>query len=478
MQEKPDNKIPLSTEREKLFELLLQNKGISLPSREAITRSLGPRQLSYGQESLWHSQQTTPGCSFHNVAAVVRLQGELNVHGVVAALNETARRHEILRTSFPSVEGKASASLHPNPALRPWIIDLTKLSEGGRARAAKEIVSQQAAKPFHLSEVPLIRFLLLAVGLKHHLLVLAMHHMVGDGLSVAVLVTELTKLYATYGRGDPSSLEELQIQYCDYAAWQRHRTEGKRLDSEVQYWRTTLGRALDKLTADANVLTGARRPRLSAVDIEVSDELLKGIREVMRLEALTMFMVLLGGFVALLSSYGGESILVGSPIDFRPGSGSEDLIGFFVNIAALRIDLAGLKTYKHLFSKVKEVALGAFSHQDVPFDRLLAELDPSTSLNRPPAFPAMLSMRSMLPGELAAGNLKVTVDSLHERTAEFDLMLVMEERTDGLRGRVEYNAALFDAEKIKRMTGRFKSILRSIVDDRDGSLSGLRLLNR
>jgi hypothetical protein len=477
MQNKPENKLHLSSEREKLLEVLLRNKGINLPSHESIARNSGPLQLSFRQEGLLlRSAPPAHESSFQNIIALIGLDGELSVHAVVAALNEIVRRHEILRTSFPLIEGRPTPVLNPHLALQLSIIDLIHLLNDQRASAIKEIVSQQWAEPFYpLREGPLIRSLLLAVEKKVHLLVLTMHHSICDGLSVGIFMKEFAEIYAAYGRGDPSPLQELEIQYSDYAAWQRQRTVGEVLDRDVRYWRENLSGALDELIASP-VERPARRPIQSGEELEIGGELLNGIREVMRLEALTMFMVLLAAFTALLGLDGAQRVLVGSPIDFRLGSGSENLIGLFVNVAALRVDLSGLSTFKQLFRRVKEVALGAFNHQDVPFDRLVTELA-SHPLHGTPLFPAMFAMQNRLPSEFSAGNVNVTVQKLEERAAEFDLMLVIEERQNGLRGRVEYNTDVYDPERIKRMTGHFKSILRTIVHDRDGSLSELRLLN-
>ena len=475
MPNKPENKLQLSAEREKLFELLLLNKGINLPARHSITRSRDPVGLSIRQQWIWQSEQLDPGRPFNNVVAVIGLRGELNKHAVGEALNETLRRHEILRTSYPAVDGRPSPILHAHATTKLWIIDLTGLPAVERPAAMGDIVDQQGLEPFDLSEPP-IRMLLLAVDQSTHFLVLALHQLTSDGLSVAILLREFKDLYTAFTSGRPSSLDELQIQYSDYAAWQRQRTGGHVLQREVHYWRENLQSVVNHLVSPRLNRRRAGPSRISTVALEVPADLLSGIREVMRIETLTLFMVLLAGFTLLLSLQGEQDILAGSPIDLRLGSRSEDLIGLFVNVVALRIDLSGLNTIKQLLKKVREVALGAYDHQEIPFEMLLKELDPARSSDAP-FFPAMLVMRNAIEYQLAAGDLMLSVEALDESAAGFDLMLVMEERTDGLKGVLKYNADLYQPDRINRMTGQFKSILRTIIDDREASLARFQLMS-
>ncbi|HEU0076091.1 MAG TPA: amino acid adenylation domain-containing protein, partial [Longimicrobiaceae bacterium] len=439
------------------------------------TGRAGPLPLSFAQERLWFIDRLESGSAVYNIPVAWRLGGELDVEALERALGEIVRRHETLRTTFAEVDGSPVQVIAPFGGFALPVEDLSDLSEAALRRRARE----EAARPFDLAAGPLFRAALLRVGAEDHVLLLTMHHIVSDGWSMGVLFRELSALYAAYREGGESPLAELPVQYADYAVWQREQLVGEVLDRQLAYWKERLAGAPELL----ELPTDHPRPavqtfRGAAVPMELSQELLERLQALGRSEGATLYMVLLGAFQVLLSKYSGsEDIVVGSPIAERTRGEVEGLIGFFVNTLVLRTDLSGDPSLRELLGRVRQVTLGAYEHQELSFEKLVAELQPERSLSHSPLFQVMFTMNNTegaaadsLPG------LIVTTMGSAGGSAKFDLTLALEATALGLRGELAYSTDLFERATIERMVAHLGAVLEQVAADADLPVSALELM--
>ncbi|HEV2728127.1 MAG TPA: amino acid adenylation domain-containing protein, partial [Solirubrobacterales bacterium] len=425
--------------------------------------------LSFAQQRLWFLDRLEPGSGFYNSGKAVRLGGALDVRALRRALSEVVRRHEALRTTFPAVEGRPVQLVHEARPLPLDVEDLTALPEGGREAEARRLGAEEASRPFDLSAGPLLRARLLRLGPEEHVLLLTMHHIVSDGWSMSVLVNEVTALYAAYARGEESPLEELPVQYADYAVWQREYLRGEVLEKELSYWRAQLGGG----PAVLELPTDRPRPAVQSyrgalAPFRLPEEVADSLRGLGRGEGCTLFMTLLAAFDVLLYRYTGqEDICVGTPVAGRTRAELEPLIGFFVNTLVLRADASGGVTFVELMRRVREVSLGAYAHQEVPFEKLVEELQPERDPSRSPLFQVMFSLLHAAGARGEAGGSPGPSVPLGlaggegEVAAKFDLTLSVTETGGGLLGVVEYNTDLFDRETAERMARHWERLLRS-----------------
>ncbi|HEX8318267.1 condensation domain-containing protein, partial [Longimicrobium sp.] len=350
--------------------------------------------LSFAQERLWFIDRLEPGSAAYNIPAAARLAGALDGAALERALGEIVRRHEVLRTVFAEVDGSPVQVVQPFGGFHLPVEDLSGLGDADREAAVGRWVRQEAARPFDLAAGPLFRAALLRLGDEDHVLLLAMHHIVSDGWSMGVLFREFSALYAAYREGRESPLPELAVQYADYAVWQREQVEGETLERQLAYWRVRLAGAPELL----ELPTDRPRPpvqtyRGATVPVELSAELLERLQALGRSEGATLYMVVLGAFQVLLSKYSGsEDVVVGSPIAGRTRKEVEELIGFFVNTLVLRTDLSGDPSFRETLRRVREATLGAYAHQELSFEKLVAELQPERSLGHTPLFQVMFSL--------------------------------------------------------------------------------------
>ncbi|MGH7931425.1 MAG: condensation domain-containing protein, partial [Candidatus Binatia bacterium] len=351
--------------------------------------------LSFAQERLWFLDQLEPGSTVYNMPGVFRLKGPLNVAVLKQSLNEIVRRHEALRTTFRSVEGSPQQVVASGLTLPLPVMDLSHRCESDRENEARRLAAEEARRPFDLSRGPLLRAILLRLHQEEHFLLLNMHHIVSDGWSMGVFFREISVLYEAYSNGKPSPLAELPIQYADYAVWQRNRLQGEVLETQLSYWEkqlediSTLDLPTDRPRPAAQSFRGAR------LSLELSKELTEGLKALSRKERVSLFMTLLAAFQTLLHRYTGrDDIAVGSPIAGRNRAEIEGLIGFFINTLVLRADLSGNPTFRELLARVREAALGAYDHQDVPFEKLVQELHPERNLNQSPLFQVMFVLQN------------------------------------------------------------------------------------
>ncbi|RKG56777.1 amino acid adenylation domain-containing protein [Corallococcus sp. AB011P] len=433
----------------------------------------GPRDgwlpQSFAQQRLWLiSQLDTLGYSY-NVPMVTRLRGALDADALERSLAEVIRRHAVLHTTFDEVDGQPVQRIGP-----PW--DFTLARTDAEAAKLPEQLATEARRPFDLRRGPLMRGLLLRVADDDHVLMLVIHHIVFDGWSIDVLQRELNALYPARGQ---STLPPLSLQYVDYARWQRESFQGEELEDQLTWWREALAGAppvldlpTDKPRPPVQTFQGANFEVLLPQPLHGSLQLL-GQRE-----GATLFMTLLAGFQALLARYSGqEDVVVGSPISGRNRREVEGLIGFFVNTLALRADVSGSRSFRQLLRGVRESCLGAFAHQDLPFEQLVDALKPPRDLSRTPLVQTMFVLqRAATP--LSLPGLAVEDFPFQSGVSRFDLMLFMRQTPQGLVAYWEYNSALFEEATLVRMAGHYVRLLEGVTANPEQSLAELSLLSR
>ncbi|HEX2189999.1 MAG TPA: amino acid adenylation domain-containing protein, partial [Longimicrobiaceae bacterium] len=438
----------------------------------------GPAPLSFAQQRLWFIHRLDPGSSAYNMPFALRLRGRLDVRALRRSLREIVRRHEAVRTSLVETGGEPVQVVLPAGPIPFPVADLAGLPEGPRRAEAGRRIAEEGGRPFDLARGPLLRALLLRLGTEEWALCFTMHHVIGDGWSTGVLTREVSALYGAFSRGEPSPLPELPIQYADFAAWQRGWLTGEVLDAQLRFWREQLAGAPPTLDLPAD---HPRRAPLGATEtgtpFTLSPEATRGLRELGRRERATLFMALLAGWQTLLGRYAAtDDVVVGSPIAGRTRAELEPLIGFFVNTLVLRADLGGDPTFRELLARVRETTLGAFAHQDLPFERLVEELAPERSLLHNPLFQVMFALQNVEGGRLALGDVEAEPLGGGDGGAKFDVGVTLYEAGERIVGGLNYRTDLFDASTIERMGEHFRLLLEGAVADPDRRISELRLV--
>jgi amino acid adenylation domain-containing protein len=447
------------------------------PPLQAVARDAS-LPLSFAQQRLWFLDQLEPGSSLYNIPVALRLTGRLLTAELEAALGELARRHETLRTRFVVEGEEPRQQVMPAGPVKMALHDLSELPAPEREAAARRVMSEEAGTPFDLTAGRLMRVALIRLAAEEHVIVLTLHHIVSDGWSMGVLVREVTELYRAQVEGRPPALRELPVQYADYAVWQRGwLAEG--MAAEVGYWRERLAGAPPLLELPAS------RPRPAVQSFrggregfEVSGEVREGLRRLSRREGATLFMVLLAAFKTLLWRYTGQTeVVVGTPVAGRTSAELEGLIGFFVNTLPLRTSLRAAETFPELVARVRETSLGAFAHQDVPFEKLVGELNPPRDLSYAPIFQVVFGLQNAPQPEPGLPDLTLSPVDVEPETSKFDVTLFMVATGSRLVGTAEYNSDLFDAAAIKRMVGHFQNLLEAVVAQPSLALASLPLLS-
>ncbi len=434
--------------------------------------------MSFAQQRLWFIDQLQPGNFANHIWAALRLTGFLNQAAFLQTLDEIVRRHEVLRTTFSMIEEKPVQVIIPTLRLTLPTINLEELSEVEQEAEVKKLVIQEMQQPFNLSQAPLLRATLLRLSEIEHILVFTMHHIISDGWSVGVLIKEVAALYEAFSKEQPSPLSELPIQYVDFATWQRQWLQGEVLQSQISYWKNQLEGALKLL----ELPTDYPRPAVSSFQgatysFELSYELYVALNKLSQQHGSTLFMTLLAAFQTLLWRYtGSEDIIVGSPIANRDRTELEGLIGFFANTITLRTNLAGNPTFEELLTRVRKVALGAYAHQDLPFDLLVEELQPQRNLSYTPVFQVMFVLQNTPMSALELPDLTISLLAIDNGSAKFDLTLEVTETPQKLFANLEFNTDLFEESTIKRMAGHFQTLLKEIIANPKLRLSELSLL--
>ncbi|HXO22158.1 MAG TPA: amino acid adenylation domain-containing protein, partial [Thermoanaerobaculia bacterium] len=452
--------------------------GTARIERSALRASGGPFPLSFSQQRLWLIDQLEPGNPLYNELRGVRIAGRLAVPALAASLAEIVRRHEALRTTFALVEETPVQRIAPHLDLPLPVIDLEALPAERREAELRRLAIAETRRPFDLARGPLLRTRLLRVDSRDHLLLLNVHHIASDGWSTAVIVREAAALYRAFSAGEPSPLPELPIQYADFAHWQREWLRGSVLEELIAYWTQELGGAPAVLSLPTD------RPRPPAQSYEggseplaLSARLTRALEELSEREGVTLFMTLLTAFQALLHRASGqEDILIGSPIANRNRPEIEDLIGFFVNTLVLRGRPSRDLTFRQLLAQTRTAALGAYAHQDLPFEKLVEELRVERTLAHSPLFQVMFALHNVPAESLAMPGMTLTPWEVHGGMARFELLLAMTQVEGGITGTLEYRTDLFEAATVRRLTEHFRALLEEVSLDPGRRLSDLILL--
>src|SRR5215213_8176246 len=434
--------------------------------------------ISYAQQRLWFLDQLEPGNPVYNVPTGVRLRGVLQLSALERSLNEIIRRHEALRTRFLTLDGEPVQVIDPELELRLEVVDLSTLNEHERETEALKLAHATAAGEFDLTTGPLLRATLLRLAAEEHILLLTMHHIISDGWSMGVLVREVGALYRAFSEGSASPLPALPIQYADYAVWQREQLTNEFLAEQLDYWREQLSGAPAVLELPTDHVRPAVKSYRGARErVELSVDLTAAVKALSREQGVTLFMVLLAAFKVLLWRYAGQAdVVVGTPIANRRQSEIEGLIGFFVNTLALRTNISGNESFTDLLKRVREVCLGAYQHQDVPFEMVVEEMAVERALNHTPLFQVMFVLQNTPGSELLLGDVEISLLEVESRTAKFDLTLALREDEGRLCGQVEYAVDLFEGASIKRLVGHYEQLLQELVRDREQAVGVVSLL--
>ncbi|MEH2216142.1 MAG: amino acid adenylation domain-containing protein [Nostoc sp.] len=471
----------LSLVQQELLKKRLQGEIDSDLQLEVIPKrsQISPAPLSFAQQRLWFLAQLEPNSPFYNIPAAVRLQGQLNLEALQQSFNEIISRHEALRTNFQTIEGQAISVLSEAMPLTLPIFDISELPLNQQETEVRQQASQEAQKPFALNSDLLLRAKLLKISKQEYILLLTMHHIVSDGWSIGIMVRELATLYQAFCNGQPSPLAALPIQYVDFAVWQKQWLQGEVLETQISYWLKHLENAPKVL----ELPTDHPRPAIQTFRgatylFKLSLELSTSLNKLSEQQGSTLFMTLLAGFQTLLWRYTGkEDIAIGSPIANRNRTEIEGLIGFFVNTLVLRTSLAGNPSFEELLKRVREVALGAYAHQDLPFELLVEQLQPQRDLSYTPLFQVMFVLQNAPMSALEFPGLTLTPLESNSDSAKFDLTLQMTETEEGLVGSLEYNTDLFEEKTIHRMADHLQTLLEGVVANPQQRLSELPLLS-
>ena len=449
-------------------------KNLTIPRRDPRE----PCPLSFAQQRLWFLHQLEPDSPAYNISQALRLTGHLDVEVLRRAFDAIVERHEALRTTFVIQEATPFQVIAGPRSVYLPVIDVASCPEQEREAEIHRRIDAEARRPFDLSSDLMVRAALMRLGPSEHILLLTLHHVAADGWSIRLLVRELAAFYDAFAAGSVPSLPPLPIQYADYAVWQRRWLQGPVLETQLAYWRCALDGAAaslalptDRPRAAVQTYNGARQTTLFRAPL--TDRL----AAIGRAAGATPFMTVLAAFQTLLSRYTGQhDVLVGSPIAGRNRVETEGLIGFFVNTLVLRTDLSGDPTFVELLRRTRDVALGAYAHQDLPFEKLVEELRPERDLSRSPIFQVLFGFQSMSPAMPTLPGLSVAALQIEPGTAKFDLSLYIDSGPDGMKASLEYNSDLFNADTIRRMLGHLGTLLEGIAADPDRRLSELPLL--
>ena len=449
----PDLRKELAARKSEILALLNQadtvTSSASLPLKPVSRARDLP--LSFAQERLWFLHHLEPDSVAYSIPRSVRLKGVLRKDALQKTYAELARRHETLRTTFLSNDGNPVLRIAAEPNIVFDTLDLRHLPEVEREAEVKRLSEEDARKPFDLGQGPLFRIRLFQLEDEEHVLHFNMHHIISDFWSFGVMAREIAALYTAFIKGKPADLPELPVQYADYAVWQRQWLQGEALEAQLTYWKDKLGGELPVLELPTDRPRPAIQTHRGAIEsLALPKELTDALQAMSRREGVTLFMTLLAAFKTLLYRLTGQKdTIVGTPIAGRNRTELEGLIGFFMNTIVMRTDLSGNPTFRELLGRVRETALGAYAHQDMPFERLVEELAPERDLSRTPLFQVFFN-HIVAMGDKAADLPGLEAEAVGglDRESKFDMTLTVLEGEERLVGGFEYNTDLFDVERI------------------------------
>ncbi|MEL7038648.1 MAG: amino acid adenylation domain-containing protein [Cyanobacteria bacterium J06592_8] len=476
----------LSPEQRQLFEQKLKSKKHQSSSLKIRKREKDDDlPLSYAQQRLWFIHQLEPETSAYNIPIAWQISGNLNIAILEQSFNEIIRRHESLRTTFPSLSSSKPQQLILSEfRLNIPIIDLRLLSESSRDSEADRLAKQEAKKPFNINKDKLVRITLLQLGETKFILLLTWHHLIADGWSRGVLLKEFSAIYKAFSQHQPSPLPELQIQYADFAIWQQQWLSGEELKSQLSYWKQQLTN-LPTLNLPIDYPRPVHQTFRGKTDsLTISKEITEALKQLSRQQGVTLFMTLLAAFKILLHRYSRQNdIVIGSPIANRNRPEIESLIGFFVNTLVLRTDLSQNPSFQEVLNRVREVTSGAYQHQDLPFSKLVEELQPERHLSHNPLFQVMFQFQNEAYQLQNSSNLALQIPHLQinqfwvdPESTKFDLTWHLIERESEILVVVEYSTDLFKLETITRVLGHFQMLLSEIITNPQVKLSNLSIL--
>lgn len=438
----------------------------------------GHLPLSFAQARLWLLEQLNPDSGIYNMPAKVCLVGELNVGVLEHSINEIIRRHEVLRTSFTSVDGQPLQVISPDVQIKIPVVDLRELPKFEQEAEIRHLSIKEFQLAFDFTQAPLLRCTLLQLGEQEHILLFTIHHIVFDGWSKSLLIEEIATLYTAFVAGEPSPLPALPIQYADFAVWQRQHLQGERREALLTYWKQQLANLpvlqLPTTRPRAEVKTNRGASHNFVIPATVSQQL----QQLSQQAGVTLFMTLLASFKILLQRYSNQNdIVVGTDVANRNQAEIEQLIGFFINLLVLRTDLSGNPTFLELLQRVRSQTLAAYAHQDLPFDELVRELQPERNLSSTvPLFQVLFVLQNTPSSDLVLPGLTLNLLELESRTARFDLALFITETEQGIEGKWQYNADLFTSDTITQFTNYWQTLINSIVAQPHSRINTLEML--
>ncbi len=461
-----------------LLDVLRRTTTVISPGSEQISPAMGGARAvpSFAQGRLLFLDQFTPGSPLYNVPVAVRLLGRLRGDVLRRTLAEVVRRHEVLRTRFVAGDDGALAEVVPAGPVELPVIDLTCVAA---SQVVERLLAAESQRPFDLSQCPLFRARLLYLGPAEHVLFFNLHHITCDGWSIAVLFREVALIYDAFSGDRPSPLSDLPIQYADFAVWQRARLQGETLDRLLAYWRRQLAGAPESLGLPVDKPESTiRSDAAGTLPFNLSAPLVDALRQLKQGHGATLFMKLLACFQILLSRHTGQTdIMVGTPVANRTQPEIERLIGLFVNTLAIRSDLSGNPPFSELLARVRETALDAWSHQELPFEKLVQELRIHRDIRHEPLFQTMFVLQNTPRNPEGFRDLEVEWLEADNGRAKFDLLLSASETASGITGTLRYRAELYDRTTMERMLEHWKTLLEGVAADAGRRIGELPLLS-
>lgn len=473
----------LPPEKQALFRLMLKQRGISSPEADVIARAADADAypLSFSQQRLWFLDQMAPGNAFYNEPLLaLHIEGPLDRDALAAAIDTIVRRHASLRTRFASADGRPVQIIAPPTAVPIACHDLRGLPPEQREAELRRLAQEEAARPFDLTRGPLLRVSLIRLDEHEHTALLEMHHIITDGWSNRLLLREILVLYAAISHGQPNALPEVPIRYVDFAVWQRERLSGASLDKLLDYWTRQLAGNLPVSEFPADFPRPAVQRHLGRLETHViAPELSDRIRQLGKRRDCTLFMTLFAAFVALLQRYTGqEEIVIGTPVANRNRTETESVIGFFVNTLVMRVDVSGGPRFTELMDRVRKVAVDAYAHEDLPFEKLVEVLRPERNLDRQALFQILFGLHNY-PDTAQA--IDVGNDRLRLRRIEVDggeskvdwALSITDLDQDGIKAQINYNTDLYRASTMQRLLRQYETILRHVAAEPDTRLNAI-----
>ena len=469
----------LTNQKRDLLKLLLNKKGINLQTETILPRpNSEPAPLSFGQEQLWFLSQIQDNTTY-NLPLALQISGSLNISVLEQVITEIVRRHEILRTNFQQIEGKNLQVIRPEINISLQVINLEQITAKQQLQNVERLINQETDKIFNLSEDDLFQSTLYQLNQNSYILLLNMHHIISDGWSIGILLQELSTLYGAYLAGNKSPLPDLQIQYADYAIWQKEKFTSEIREKQLNYWKQQLADIPPLL----ELPTDKPRPPIQSFrggiwEFSINSNLSQKIRTLTQQSDATLFMTMLAAFVILLYRCSGQDdILIGSPMAGRNRQEIQSLIGYFVNTVVLRTKLTGNPNFREILNQVRQVATDAHNYQDIPYNQVVEALNPQRNLSYNPVFQILFDLQHSLTDKLQLPGLTLQPFLGEHSISKFDLSLIIEDRGTELIGAWEYSSDLFTQEAISRITENFQTLLNGIVNNPETPINQLPIIS-